>query len=141
MGALSSSTGALVMILALALAGCQSSSSGKTWGGGWSTPEDLAGLPIWTPASGIQVIGELAPPRRAVGPPGRHPAMRARGKRSQPRPVIRQAAGAITLPARASPGVGPAEPPAQSRAAPDLHESKPSSRSGPLPAPSNVVCS
>ena len=38
------------------------------WGGGWSTPEDLAGLPIWTPASGIQVIGELAPPRRAVGP-------------------------------------------------------------------------
>lgn len=38
------------------------------WGGGWSTPEDLAGLPIWTPTSGIQVIGELAPPRRAVGP-------------------------------------------------------------------------
>ena len=38
------------------------------WGGGWATPEDLAGLPIWTPASGIQVIGELAPPRRAVGP-------------------------------------------------------------------------
>jgi len=38
------------------------------WGGGWATPEDLSGLPIWTPASGIQVIGELAPPRRAVGP-------------------------------------------------------------------------
>ncbi len=38
------------------------------WGGGWATPEDLAGLPIWTPSSGIQVIGELAPPRRAVGP-------------------------------------------------------------------------
>ena len=38
------------------------------WGGGWDTPEDLAGLPIWTPASGIQVIGELAPQRREVGP-------------------------------------------------------------------------
>ncbi|MEO1245672.1 MAG: efflux RND transporter permease subunit [Pseudomonadota bacterium] len=38
------------------------------WGGGWGTPEDLAGMPIWTPASGIQVIGELAPPVRAVGP-------------------------------------------------------------------------
>jgi len=38
------------------------------WGGGWDTPEDLAGLPVWTPTSGIQVIGELAPPQRAVGP-------------------------------------------------------------------------
>ena len=38
------------------------------WGGGWNTPEDLAGLPIWTPASGIQVIGELAPQQREVGP-------------------------------------------------------------------------
>jgi multidrug efflux pump subunit AcrB len=38
------------------------------WGGGWDTPEDLAGLPIWTPSSGIQVIGELAPQQRAVGP-------------------------------------------------------------------------
>ena len=38
------------------------------WGGGWATPEDLAGLPIWTPAAGIQVIGELAPQRREVGP-------------------------------------------------------------------------
>ncbi len=38
------------------------------WGGGWDTPEDLAGLPIWTPASGIQVIGELAPQQREVGP-------------------------------------------------------------------------
>jgi multidrug efflux pump subunit AcrB len=38
------------------------------WGGGWDTPEDLAGLPIWTPTSGVQVIGELAPQRREVGP-------------------------------------------------------------------------
>lgn len=38
------------------------------WGGGWDTPEDLAGMPIWTPTSGIQVIGELAPQRREVGP-------------------------------------------------------------------------
>jgi multidrug efflux pump subunit AcrB len=38
------------------------------WGGGWDTPEDLAGLPIWTPSSGIQVIGELAPQQRTVGP-------------------------------------------------------------------------
>ncbi len=38
------------------------------WGGGWETPEDLAGLPLWTPAAGIQVIGELAPQRREVGP-------------------------------------------------------------------------
>ena len=38
------------------------------WGGGWDTPEDLAGLPIWTPLSGIQVIGELAPQQRTVGP-------------------------------------------------------------------------
>jgi multidrug efflux pump subunit AcrB len=38
------------------------------WGGGWDTPEDLAGLPIWTPTSGIQVIGELTRQQRAVGP-------------------------------------------------------------------------
>lgn len=38
------------------------------WGGGWQTPEDLAGLPIWTPSSGIQVLGELAPQQRTVGP-------------------------------------------------------------------------
>ncbi|MDJ0654593.1 MAG: efflux RND transporter permease subunit [Xanthomonadales bacterium] len=38
------------------------------WGGGWESPEDLAGLPIATPQSGIQVVGELAPPQRSVGP-------------------------------------------------------------------------
>lgn len=38
------------------------------WGGGFETPEDLAGLPIPTPASGIQVIGELTTLQRTVGP-------------------------------------------------------------------------
>jgi multidrug efflux pump subunit AcrB len=38
------------------------------WGGGWETPEDLTGLPISTPLSGIQVIGELASLQRTVGP-------------------------------------------------------------------------
>ena len=38
------------------------------WGGGWETPEDLEGLPIATPAAGIQVLGELATTRRTVGP-------------------------------------------------------------------------
>ncbi len=38
------------------------------WSGEWTTPEDLAGLPVFTPQSGIQVIGELASVRRTVGP-------------------------------------------------------------------------
>ena len=38
------------------------------WGGGWDTPEDLEGLPIATPNSGIQVLGELATAKRTVGP-------------------------------------------------------------------------
>ena len=38
------------------------------WSGAWDTPEDLAGVPIFTPQSGIQVIGELADVRRTVGP-------------------------------------------------------------------------
>jgi multidrug efflux pump subunit AcrB len=38
------------------------------WSGEWTTPEDLAGLPIFTPESGIQVIGELASIQRTVGP-------------------------------------------------------------------------
>jgi len=38
------------------------------WSGEWTTPEDLAGLPIFTPQSGIQVIGELATIQRTVGP-------------------------------------------------------------------------
>jgi multidrug efflux pump subunit AcrB len=38
------------------------------WSGEWTTPEDLAGLPIFTPQSGIQVIGELASIQRKVGP-------------------------------------------------------------------------
>ena len=38
------------------------------WSGEWTTPEDLAGLPIYTPQSGIQVIGELASIHRSVGP-------------------------------------------------------------------------
>jgi multidrug efflux pump subunit AcrB len=38
------------------------------WSGAWDTPEELAGVPIYTPASGIQVIGELANIERAVGP-------------------------------------------------------------------------
>jgi multidrug efflux pump subunit AcrB len=38
------------------------------WSGDWTTPEDLAGLPVFTPQSGIQVIGELASIRRTVGP-------------------------------------------------------------------------
>ena len=38
------------------------------WSGDWTTPEDLAGLPIHTPLSGIQVIGELASIQRSVGP-------------------------------------------------------------------------
>ena len=38
------------------------------WSGAWDTPEDLAGVPIYTPQSGIQVIGELANIERTVGP-------------------------------------------------------------------------
>jgi multidrug efflux pump subunit AcrB len=38
------------------------------WSGEWTTPEDLAGMPIFTPQSGIQVIGELAAIQRTVGP-------------------------------------------------------------------------
>jgi multidrug efflux pump subunit AcrB len=38
------------------------------WSGDWSTPEDLAAVPIFTPQSGIQVIGELASIHRTVGP-------------------------------------------------------------------------
>ena len=38
------------------------------WGGDWETPEDLAGLPIATPDSGVQVVGELASLHMDVGP-------------------------------------------------------------------------
>jgi len=38
------------------------------WSGAWDTPEELAGVPIFTPQSGIQVIGELADIERTVGP-------------------------------------------------------------------------
>ena len=38
------------------------------WSGAWDTPEELAGVPIYTPLSGIQVIGELARIERTVGP-------------------------------------------------------------------------
>jgi len=38
------------------------------WGGGWDTPEDLAGLPISTPIAGVQVLGELTTSKRTVGP-------------------------------------------------------------------------
>jgi multidrug efflux pump subunit AcrB len=38
------------------------------WSGEWTTPEDLAGVPIFTPQSGIQVLGELASIQRTVGP-------------------------------------------------------------------------
>ena len=38
------------------------------WSGAWDTPEELAGVPIFTPQSGIQVIGELADIQRTVGP-------------------------------------------------------------------------
>jgi len=38
------------------------------WSGAWNTPEELAGVPIYTPQSGIQVIGELASIKRTVGP-------------------------------------------------------------------------
>ncbi|MEM1091453.1 MAG: efflux RND transporter permease subunit [Pseudomonadota bacterium] len=38
------------------------------WGGGWETPEELAALPMSTPTSGVQVMGELAPLTRRVGP-------------------------------------------------------------------------
>ena len=38
------------------------------WSGAWDTPEELAGVPIYTPLSGIQVIGELANIERTVGP-------------------------------------------------------------------------
>ncbi|WP_440053688.1 efflux RND transporter permease subunit [Pseudoalteromonas sp. T1lg65] len=34
----------------------------------WSTPEELAELPIVTPAAGIQTVGELAQIQRTVGP-------------------------------------------------------------------------
>lgn len=36
--------------------------------GDWSTPEELAAMPIATPLSGIQTVGELAQLRRTVGP-------------------------------------------------------------------------
>jgi multidrug efflux pump subunit AcrB len=38
------------------------------WSGAWNTPEELAGVPIYTPLSGIQVIGELTNIERTVGP-------------------------------------------------------------------------
>jgi len=38
------------------------------WSGAWDTPEELAGVPIFTPLSGIQVIGELTNIERTVGP-------------------------------------------------------------------------
>ena len=38
------------------------------WSGAWDTPEDLSSVPIYTPQSGIQVIGELADIVRTVGP-------------------------------------------------------------------------
>ena len=38
------------------------------WSGAWDTPEELASVPIYTPLSGIQVIGELATIKRTVGP-------------------------------------------------------------------------
>lgn len=38
------------------------------WSGDWTTPEDLAAVPVYTPQSGIQVIGELATIERKVGP-------------------------------------------------------------------------
>ncbi|MEM7279647.1 MAG: efflux RND transporter permease subunit, partial [Pseudomonadota bacterium] len=38
------------------------------WSGAWDTPEDLAGVPIHTPNSGIQVLGELTNIERTVGP-------------------------------------------------------------------------
>lgn len=38
------------------------------WSGAWDTPEDLAGVPIYTPNSGIQVLGELTNIERSVGP-------------------------------------------------------------------------
>jgi len=38
------------------------------YSGAWDTPEELAGVPIYTPQSGIQVIGELASIKRTVGP-------------------------------------------------------------------------
>jgi len=38
------------------------------WSGAWDTPEELAGVPIYTPQSGIQVLGELTNIGRTVGP-------------------------------------------------------------------------
>lgn len=38
------------------------------WSGAWNTPEELAGVPVYTPQSGIQVLGELARIERTVGP-------------------------------------------------------------------------
>jgi multidrug efflux pump subunit AcrB len=38
------------------------------YSGAWNTPEELASVPIYTPESGIQVIGELAKIKRTVGP-------------------------------------------------------------------------
>jgi len=38
------------------------------WSGAWNTPEELASVPIYTPLSGIQVIGELTSINRTVGP-------------------------------------------------------------------------
>ena len=37
-------------------------------GSGWSTPEDLAAVPVATPLAGIQTIGELTRIDRTVGP-------------------------------------------------------------------------
>ena len=37
-------------------------------GTGWSTPEELAAVPVTTPLAGIQTIGELARVERTVGP-------------------------------------------------------------------------
>jgi multidrug efflux pump subunit AcrB len=34
----------------------------------WRSPEELAELPIVTPASGVQTVGELVEPRQTVGP-------------------------------------------------------------------------
>ena len=37
-------------------------------GSGWSTPEELAAVPVTTPLAGIQSLGELTAIRRTVGP-------------------------------------------------------------------------
>jgi multidrug efflux pump subunit AcrB len=55
------------------------------WSGEWTTPEDLAGLPIFTPQSGIQVIGELTSIQRTVGPTQ---LRRVNGQRTLPLQVL-----------------------------------------------------